>query len=270
MPWWKELIKKYRERRSGRGRSLIDLLSNNDDIVVDSLLVFLKETGARTPGEEIGEDYDSRRKLQLVSNLSSLIDAQGDESSAGELCKLSCIGKDDLTKIFTSVPLSPFLRHTPSNRTLLYYDMGKVLCQERNVPFSSIVQALARELHLELERSKRVIYYADEPKLKALCKLAVEIGENKNAELLTLVQEVIRLKGVETETRLVLFRFLYDNLDNEVKRNMLLQEASRFKSSKIKAWASCELNAPTMMKLKKEEKDQPQKEPAAEKEVTAV
>ncbi len=139
-----------------------------------------------------------------------------------------------MVEIFVELPLLPFLRRTPSNRTLLYYDIAKVLCRERSVPFVSIVHALAMKLQEVEKKSKRVIYYADEPKLKALSKLALEIGESQNAELLKLLHNVLGLKGVETETRLVLFKFLYENSESEERKKQLLQEASSFKSGKIR------------------------------------
>ncbi|MGI0090584.1 MAG: hypothetical protein ACREBS_02645 [Nitrososphaerales archaeon] len=221
----------------GRGRNLLTDLLSKEDLIVDNWVGFLKEMGVTAPVK------DNRGKFQLVGNLGPLLDAEGNESSAGALCRLSCFETIDLTAIFAELSLVPFLRRTPSNRTLLYYDGARVMCQERNVPFSSIVQALARKLRDELKKDRRVMYYADEPRLKALCRFAVEIGESRNTELLVLVKNVINLKGVETETRLVLFRFLYENLDNEKEKRSLLETANSFKSGKIKAWAGSELNA---------------------------
>ena len=215
--------------QSKEEEGLTNLLSS-EDLVADSLLGLFKAMGSQRPKED-------QRKSQLIANLSALVDAEGEESSAGALCRLSFLDKDDLVQIFVDLPLLTFLRRTPSNRTLLYYDVAQVLCRERNVPFASIVQAMAMKLQDEGKKSKRVIYYADEPKLKALSKLAVEIGESRNAELLGLMHSVLKLKGVETETRLVLFKFLYENSE---KRKELLDEASRFKSGRIRAWAASE------------------------------
>lgn len=228
-----ELVKRINDKEDEKrdGRSLADILSS-EELVVDSWLGFLKETAAQTTKKKGGDNR------QLFSNLSALVDAEGEESSAGALCRLSSLDKDDLIQIFVDMPLFAFLRRSPSNRTSLYYDVGKVLVRERQIPFVSIVQALAAKFRGEMKKSKRVIYYADEPKLKALCKLALDLGEGQNDELLTLVHDVVKVKGVETETRLVLFKFLYENLDSMKIKKKLLAEASRFKSGKIRAWAS--------------------------------
>jgi hypothetical protein len=221
------LVEKLNEEEVRGKRSLTHLLSSRD-LVVDRWFSLMKEIDIpRVKGKQ-------DEKWQLLSNLSFLIDAEGDESSAGALCRLSCLEKDDLLGILIQLPLRPFLRRTPSNHTMLYYDIAKVLYLERKIPFASMVQALAKKFQDEEEGS----HYMDEPKLKALTKLSVDAGENQNAELHQLLWNALSLKGIETETRLVLFRFLYENSENQQRRNEVLHIASRFKSGKIRAWAS--------------------------------
>jgi hypothetical protein len=221
------LVEKLNEEEVRGKRSLTRLLSSQD-LVVDRWFSLMKEIGIpRVKGKQEG-------KWQLLCNLSFLIDAEGDESSAGALCRLSCLEKDDLLDILDQLPLHPFLRRTPSNRTMLYYDIAKVLFLERKIPFVSMVQTLAKKFQDEKEGS----HYMDEPKLKALTKLSVDVGENQNAELLQLLRNALNLKGIETETRLALIRFLYENAENQQRKNEVLHEASRFKSGKIRAWAS--------------------------------
>ncbi len=62
------------------GSNSITNLMSSEDLVADSWLGLLKEMGAPRPKEMTEEDG---RRLQLVSNLSVLIDAEEDESSAG-------------------------------------------------------------------------------------------------------------------------------------------------------------------------------------------
>jgi hypothetical protein len=225
-----------------RTKSITEFLSK-EDIPAESWLSFLKDLNRIAPFSDEGKkkETDSEKgKFRLVSNLAALIDAKEDYSSAGALCRLSILGKDDLLEIFVDLPLIPFLRRNPSNRTMLYYDVAKVMVQERGVPFSSIVRGLHNKLHAELKKSNRVMYYQDEPKLKALCRLSMEISQVHNSDLLKLVHQVIKLKGVETETRFALFKFLYQNLKENQEKKSLLEEAPSFKSQKIKAWIDLE------------------------------
>lgn len=222
-----KLVEKLNEEEVLDKRSLTHLLSSRD-LVVDRWSSLMKELGIPRVKRK------QQEKWQLLCNLSSLADAEGDESSAGALCRLTCLEEDDLLDILDQLPLHPYLRRTPSNRTMLYYDIAKVLYLERKIPFVSMVQALAKKLQDEKEGS----HYMDEPKLKALTKLSVDAGENQNAELLQLLRNALSLKGIETETRLVLFRFLYENSENQQRKNEVLHEASRFKSGRIGAWAS--------------------------------
>ena len=115
------------------------------------------------------------------------------------------------------------------NRVAMFRDLAESMQAARDIgPLE-----LLKKLDQRTDRNK--FFYGDEVRTKGLPKLVQAQGEGSR-ECAEIVRRFLDYK-IETDTRLQLFRFVYENTgDGE-----LLERASRFKSAKIREWATKEM-----------------------------
>jgi hypothetical protein len=162
-------------------------------------------------------------KRLLVQNLVPLLDADWRDSSFGELCRLSTLSNDDLSYLFMEMNPMPFKK---LNRVKAFMDLAEGLA-EKGISLGTLLKGIAKH--------KKGFFYADEPKVKALCEVAEEKGQ-VNEGFVKTIRGFLKEK-METETREYLFKFVY----RHTRDRGILQDAMKWKASGIRKWAESEL-----------------------------
>lgn len=176
-----------------------------------------------------GLDGIPEARRGVLVNLRPLLDADNAGSSLGPIANLSALTNQDLVEFFLGVGGLFFLIGR-MNRVVMFKDMAETLLTGRGIrPLDLLVK-----LDERTDRDK--FFYGDEARTKGLLKLVQERGEDTR-EFARIIEKFLGYK-METETRFQFFRFVYE----QTKDRGVLDKGLKFKSSKIRSWASREMS----------------------------